>query len=137
MFGLSDLVTKIIAGSLVAVVATLGVMLAIKSHDASHFRKLYEQQTKLTADASSKLDISNASIGRLQSDLAEMTAQSEARAKEYADTKAEDAQRIADMDRRQKSDASRIDTLKHLAATLPDQPGCKVPTAVAAQLEGL
>lgn len=101
------------------------------------FNAGYLKQAQATADANAKLGISNASIGRLQSALADMTAQSEARAKAYADVKASDAATIADLDKRQKADASRLDTLKALARDLPTNPQCRVPAALAANLDGL
>jgi hypothetical protein len=137
MFGLSDLVTKIIAGSLLASTIALGIATLIASHDASHFKKLYEQQVGLTASANAKLSISNASIATLQAALDSKNAESEARAKAYADSKAADAKTIADMDARQKADASRLDTLKRLAVSLPTNPACKAPAALLANLEGL
>lgn len=137
MFGLSDLVTKIIAGSLVAVTVALGVLLLISRHDAAHFKKLYEAQTQATASANAKLAISNASIDSLTAALNAKNAESEARAKLYADAKAQDAATLAEMDRRQKADASRLETLQRLARDLPENPACRVPAALSAQLEGL
>lgn len=69
MFGLSDIVAKIIAGSLVAVVAVLGVMLLIAKGDARHWHKSFDQEHaahvqtvanyKAAADEAARLDKAN------------------------------------------------------------------------------
>jgi hypothetical protein len=120
-----------------AVVAVFAVLLLIAKGDARHFKKLYEQQVELTASAESKLAVSNASINTLTTALNDKNAESEARARAYSDTKAADAQTIATMDARAKADASRLDTLRRLSRDLPDNPVCRVPAALAANLEGL
>lgn len=97
----------------------------------------YLKQAQLTASANAKLSISNASIDKLTTVLNDKNAESVARAKAYADSKTVDAQTIAVMDARQKADASRLETLRGLAASLPDQPGCRVPAALTAQLDDL
>lgn len=77
------------------------------------------------------------SIDALQAALDAKNTESEQRAQAYADSKAADAQTIAAMDARQKADASRLETLQRLAKDLPENPQCRVPAALAAQLEGL
>lgn len=93
---------------------------------------------KVQTDAEiAKNAVNLASINTLQTALAEKNAESEARAKAYADVKASDAATIADLDKRQKADASRLETLQRLARDLPDNPQCRVPAALAANLDGL
>lgn len=120
-----------------AVVAVLIAMLLIARGDASHFKKLYENQVQLTASANAKLSISNASIDTLQAALDSKNAESEQRARDYAAAKAADTATIAEMDKRQEADSSRIQTLLKLAKDLPENPQCRVPAALSAQIEGL
>lgn len=137
MFGLSDLITKIIAGSLVAVVAVLGIMLLIAKGDARHFQKLYETQAQLTASANAKLSISNASIDTLTGALDAKNAESEARAKAYTDAQAANAATIADLDKRYASTKASRDALQAIAKVATANPSCKVPMALSGALEGL
>lgn len=93
---------------------------------------------KVLTDAEVQKNAANlASINTLQTALADKNAESERRAKQYADAKAEDTATVAEMNKRQKADASRIETLQRLARDLPENPSCRVPAALAAQIEGL
>lgn len=93
---------------------------------------------KVQTDAEiAKNAINVASIDTLQTALADKNAESLARAKAYADAKAADASTIAEMDRRAKADSSRLETLQRLAKDLPDNPQCRVPAALLANLDGL
>lgn len=97
----------------------------------------WAKQKVLTDAEVQKNAVNLASINTLQSALADKNAESEARAKAFADAKAADAATLAEMDKRQKADASRLETLQRLARDLPENPQCKVPAALRAQLEGL
>jgi len=97
----------------------------------------WEKQKVQTDNEVRKNTINLTSIGKLTAALNDKNAESEARAKAFADVKTQDAATIADMDKRAKADASRLETLRKLAADLPDQPGCRVPAALSANLEGL
>jgi hypothetical protein len=77
------------------------------------------------------------SIDALQGALDDKNAESLSRARAYTDARAADAATLATMDARAKADASRLDTLRRLARDLPDNPACRVPAALAANLEGL
>lgn len=93
---------------------------------------------KVQTDAEIRKNAVNlASINTLTTALADKNAESLARAKAYTDAKAADAATIADMDKRAKADASRLETLQRLARDLPDNPACRVPAALSAQTEGL
>lgn len=137
MFGLSDLFTKIIAGSLLAVCFALGVMLLIARGDAAHFKKLYETQAQLTAQANTKLAVSNASIGTLQSALDAKNAESDARAKAFADAKVADAADRAALAKQYASSQAARDALSAMAKVAGANPQCKVPVALSGSLEGL
>lgn len=126
---------KLIAGGVGALV--LITLLLIARGDASHFKKLYEQQVELTASANSKLAVSNASINTLTTALNDKNAESLKRAADYDAVKTQGAAIVAEMDKRAKADASRLETLKRLARDLPNNPACRVPAALAANLEGL
>jgi len=93
---------------------------------------------KVQTDAEIRKNAINlASIGTLQTALADKNAESEVRAKAFADAKAADAATRADMDKRQKADASRLETLQRLAKDLPTNPQCVAPAALLDNLDGL
>lgn len=97
----------------------------------------WAKQKVLTDREVQKNAVNLASINTLQSALADKNAESEARAKAFADAKAADAATLAEMDRRQKANASRLETLQRLARDLPENPSCRAPAALLANLEGL
>lgn len=106
------------------------------AYDAA-FNAGVAKQKALTDAEVRKNAVNLASINTLTTALREKNAESDARAKAFADAKAADAATIADMDKRQKADASRLETLQRLARDLPENPACRVPAALSAQLEGL
>lgn len=106
------------------------------AYDAAYNAGVAKQKVLTDAEVR-KNAINLASINTLQTALADKNAESEARAKAFADAKAADAATIADMDKRQKADASRLETLQRLARDLPENPACRVPPALSAQTEGL
>lgn len=119
------------------VVGVLGLLLLIAKGDARHYKALWQQEQAAHQLTAAKLATSNASIDTLTAALNDKNAESVARAQAYADSKASDAKTVAAMDARQRADASRLEALHRLARDLPDQPACRVPAALSAQLEGL
>lgn len=81
--------------------------------------------------------IQRESIAEMRRNLDAKNAESDARAKALADSKATDAQNVATADARQKADRGRIQTLQALAKDLPVNPACRAPAAVVTNLEGL
>lgn len=119
------------------VVGALGLLLMIARGDARHYKALWQQEQAAHQLTVAKLAISNASIDTLTAALNDKNAESLVRAQAYADSKVADAKTVAAMDARQGADASRLETLKRLARDLPDNPACRVPAALVANLEGL
>jgi len=136
MFGLPR-IQSIVAGGLLAIIIGLTVALFIANGNTRHWQKLDMLHSAQRDTEIAKNAVNLESITRLSDALDAKNAESEARAKAYADVKASDAATIADLDKRQKADASRLETLKRLARDLPDNPACRVPAALAANLEGL
>lgn len=132
-FALANWKAILAAGALIS----LGTLLLIARGDAQHYHKLSDQNAASADLANSKLLISNASIASLTNALNAKNAESEKRAADFQVSKTQDAKSIADMDARAKADASRLDTLQRLAKDLPDNPNCKAPAALLAQLKGL
>lgn len=118
-------------------IAALTIAFLFARSDARHWHNLSDQYQAAEKLANDKLAISNASIDTLTAALNDKNAESEARAKAYADSKAEDAATLAEMEARRKQDASRIATLQGLAKDLPDNPNCKAPAALLENLKGL
>ena len=76
-------------------------------------------------------------VDKLKSALAAKTAESDARAKAFAASGADDKANNTSNDARAKADQGRTDTLNALAKNMPAQPGCTAPAALRASLEGL
>ena len=124
----------ILSGVLAASLLTWAL---VERSSARHWQKVAQVNADAASLANQKLAVSNASINTLQTALADKNAESEARAKAYADSKAKDTATIAEQDRRFKTTQQAIDALKAVAG-VPDKTGaCKVPSAVAAALEDL
>jgi len=136
MFGLPR-IQSIVAGGLLAIIIGLTVALFIANGNARHWQKLDVLHSAQRDTEIAKNAVNLESITRLSGALDAKNAESEARAKAYADVKASDAATIADLDKRQKADASRLETLQRLARDLPDNPACRVPAALSAQTGGL
>jgi len=136
MFGLPR-IQSIVAGGLLAIIVGLTVALFIANGNTRHWQKLDTLHSAQRDTEIAKNAVNLESITRLSDALDAKNAESEARAKSYADSKAADAATIADLDKRQKADAIRLETLRKLAADLPDNPACRVPAALSAQTGGL
>jgi hypothetical protein len=80
--------------------------------------------------------IQRASIAALKNALAMKNRESDARAAAFAESAAQSSRDVAAADARLRADKGRGETLRALARDLPDS-GCKVPSALAAQLKGL
>lgn len=103
---------------------------AAKVNFNTGFNRAWAQQEQ-------KLDIQRRSIAEMRRNLDAKNAESDARAKALADSRATDAQNVAAADARQKADRSRIQTLQALAKDLPVNPACRAPAAVTSLLDGL
>jgi len=136
MFGLPR-IQSIVAGGLLALIIGLTVALFIANGNTRHWQKLDMLHSAQRDTEIAKNAVNLESITRLSDALDAKNAESEARAKAYADVKASDAATIADLDKRQKADASRLETLQRLVRDLPDNPACRVPAALSAQTGGL
>lgn len=77
------------------------------------------------------------SLGDALAIIAAKNKESDARAKAFNDAKDADARTIADLDKRYSSTASRVAALTAISRVGGGDGPCKVPTAVAAALEGL
>lgn len=115
----------------------LGVALAIERGEAVHYHKIADQNAATAVLANSKLAISNASIATLNDALDAANAQSDARAKAYADSKATDAATITALDKQYASTKSARDALMAIAAVPGGNGACRIPSALSAALEGL
>jgi hypothetical protein len=124
-----------IAGGL----AMLGLLiaLAVTRHTLASRTEQLKVSRQQTANEIAKEQIDLASIAEMRRNLDAKNAESDARAKALADSKATDAQNVAAADARQKADRSRIQTLQALAKDLPIDPHCRAPAAVVTNLEGL
>lgn len=126
---------KLFAGGAVALV--LVVMLMIAKADARHWQKLDTLHSAQRDAEIAKNAVNLESITRLTDALDDKNAESEARARAYSDTRAADAQTIADLDKRYASTRASRDALQAIAKVAAANPSCKVPMALGGALEGL
>jgi hypothetical protein len=126
---------KLFAGGAVAVV--LVIMLMIAKGDARHWQKLDALHVAQRDAEIAKNAVNLESITRLTDALDAKNAESEARARAYSDTKAADAQTIADLDKRYASTRASRDALQAIAKVAAANPSCPVPMALSGALEGL
>lgn len=126
---------KLLAGGL----AMLGLLiaLAVTRHTLASRTEQLKVSRQQTANEIAKEQMDLASIAEMRRNLDAKNAESDARAKALADSKATDASNLARADARQRADRSRIQTLQALAKDLPVNPNCRAPVAVVANLEGL
>jgi hypothetical protein len=82
-------------------------------------------------------EITLRSLDHVMALLAAKNAESDARAKAYADAKAADARTVAEMDRRYRGTAGRVASLEAIARVPGGSVQCKAPRAVTDALEGL
>lgn len=115
----------------------LGVALAIERGEVVHYHKLADQNAATAVSANSKLAISNASIQTLNDALDAANAQSDARAKAYADSKAEDQSTIATLDKQYAGTDAQRRALEAIAKVPGGDVACKAPDALVLNLEGL
>jgi hypothetical protein len=124
---------------IVGVVGLLGVLIyiVVLRGEVRHWQKQDALHVSQRDVEIQKNGINLASIDTLSKALAAKNAESEARAKAYADAKAADARTVADLDRRYSSTAARVAALQAIARVPGGNEACRVPTAVAGALEGL
>lgn len=137
MFGIGEKISNIIAGGLGIALAAALIWGGIEHLSASHYHKLTDQNAATAQLANSKLEISNASIDTLTNALSQMNAQSDARAKAYADSKAQDAQTIAELDRQYAGTDAQRKALEAIAKVPGGSDACRAPAALTRNLEGL
>lgn len=118
-------------------IAGFAIAWLIAASDARHYHKLSDQNAASAQLANSKLAISNASIDTLTNALNAMNADADARAKAYADSKAQDAATIADLDKRYAGTKPVRDALAAIVAMPGGNGACKVPSALSAALKEL
>lgn len=118
-------------------VAGFAIAWLIAASDARHYHKLADQNAATAALANSKLAISNASIDTLTNVLNQMNAQSDARAKAYADSKVQDAATIAALDKQYVGTDAQRKALEAIAKVPGGLDACKAPDALVRNLEGL
>lgn len=81
--------------------------------------------------------IQRTSIADLEAIIRAKNAETDARARALADSKAQDATDVGKADAAQKADANRRGTLEGIRDGAALKPACKVPDALLASLEGL
>ena len=120
-------------------VVALGLVMALLAtrHTLAKRTDALHTEQAAVANEQAKNAITTASLNQALATIDAKNAETDARAKAYADSKATDAAQIAKLDAAQKADRSRIETLRALARDLPANPACRVPAALTANLEGL
>jgi hypothetical protein len=136
MFGLPR-IQSIVAGGLLAIIIGLTVALLIANGNTRHWQKLDTLHSAQRDTEIAKNAVNLESITRLSDALDAKNAESEARAKAYADVKASDAATIADLDKRYAATKASRDALQAIAKVATANPSCRVPSALSGALEGL
>lgn len=118
-------------------VASLILAVILARADARQCHKRDAQHVAALNLEVQKNAINLASIAELEAALAAKEADSTARADAFAGSKIANARDTATADARRAADKGRIDTLRHLATTLPATPDCAAPSALLNNLKGL
>ncbi|MFA6031801.1 MAG: hypothetical protein WC889_02740 [Myxococcota bacterium] len=132
----STLTAKIGGGIIIALLLFAGVQsfrLSARTAERDVARASFQTEV-------AKHSVSLASIKELRDVIDAKNAESDARAKAYADSKAADAKAIADLDRRFDASRGRIATLSAIAKASENAPadrGCRAPSALLVALDDL
>lgn len=121
----------------VLAIGALALLLAFSHMDARHWRKVADNRAAQIAALNTALATSNASIKTLEAALAAKNAETEARAKAYAQTKRDYTDMLKAADARQKATAGRVSALLALAKEAEAKGACRIPAGLLGDMEEL
>lgn len=126
---------KLLLGGLVA--GFLGITLMITQHKLHNRTNERDKAIAAYQLEVAKNAVQRASITEMQHNLDAKNAESDARAKAFADARAADQKDIARLDALNRANAPRIAALQSIVGSAGHDPACKAPAVLLSSLEGL